>query len=184
MPHVRRPRGSGVAGAGTQPAAPTRGRQEGPRVWWRLPRRRTAAGAETGQALVELSIALPVLLILLLGVMEFGFMFSSYLGLLHGARRDNWIGPGRAVDRPAGAHDPSPGRHGVRFRVQQRLGPAARGPRGRAGGGAGSRRRGDRAADRSRRGPAQLLAVDDPDPAGAGPAQGGLHRDRDPQLPL
>lgn len=55
-------------------------------MWWRLPRRRTAAGAETGQALVELSIALPVLLILLLGVMEFGFMFSSYLGLLHGAR--------------------------------------------------------------------------------------------------
>ncbi|HEX6988797.1 MAG TPA: TadE/TadG family type IV pilus assembly protein [Bacillota bacterium] len=50
------------------------------------PRRRRRNGAEAGQALVELSIALPVLLLLLLGVMEFGFMFSSYLGLLHGAR--------------------------------------------------------------------------------------------------
>lgn len=53
---------------------------------WRLRRSRYRMGRETGQALVELSIALPVLLLLLLGVMEFGFMFSSYLGLLHGAR--------------------------------------------------------------------------------------------------
>lgn len=42
--------------------------------------------AERGQALVELAVALPVLLMLLLAVIEFGFMFSSYLQIQNGAR--------------------------------------------------------------------------------------------------
>ena len=49
-------------------------------------RRGRKGRGERGQALVELAVALPVLILLLLAVMEFGFLFSSYLQVLHGAR--------------------------------------------------------------------------------------------------
>lgn len=36
---------------------------------------------ENGQAMVELALILPVLLLILMGIIEFGFMFNSYLTL-------------------------------------------------------------------------------------------------------
>lgn len=42
---------------------------------------------EKGQAMVEFALVLPILLILLLGILEFGQIFSSYL-LIQNASRD------------------------------------------------------------------------------------------------
>lgn len=40
-----------------------------------------------GQSMVEFAIFLPILLMLLTGVVEFGFMLNQYLSLLHGTRQ-------------------------------------------------------------------------------------------------
>ena len=52
--------------------------------WFRL---RKARKAEKGQAMVELALVLPVLLLILLGIIEFGHIFYSYL-VIQNATRD------------------------------------------------------------------------------------------------
>ena len=47
---------------------------------------RRLANSELGQSLVELALVLPVILLLLLGIMEGGRIFSSYLELQNAAR--------------------------------------------------------------------------------------------------
>ena len=39
-----------------------------------------------GQSMVEFALVLPILLLLLLGIMEFGFLFHEYLVVTHAAR--------------------------------------------------------------------------------------------------
>jgi len=39
-----------------------------------------------GQAIVELAILLPVLLLILLGILEFGRIFSTYITITHASR--------------------------------------------------------------------------------------------------
>lgn len=58
------------------------------------PGRATTAHAtrERGQSLVELAIALPVVLILLLGMLEFGFAFSHHLTLEYATREGARMG--------------------------------------------------------------------------------------------
>lgn len=47
---------------------------------------------QRGQALVELAIVLPFVLLLLLGTLEFGLMFDAYLGVSHAAREGARVG--------------------------------------------------------------------------------------------
>lgn len=47
--------------------------------------RRTAL-RKRGQAMVEFALVLPILLIILLGIMEFGLVFHEYLVVTHAAR--------------------------------------------------------------------------------------------------
>jgi len=47
---------------------------------------RSKSSRGRGQSLVEIAIALPVLLILLSGMVEFGFMLNYYLSLLDATR--------------------------------------------------------------------------------------------------
>jgi Flp pilus assembly protein TadG len=44
------------------------------------------AGRDDGQALVELALALPILLLLLMGIIQFGIMISDYSTLVDAAR--------------------------------------------------------------------------------------------------
>lgn len=55
-------------------------------------RRRKRLERERGQALVELALALPVLVVLLLGIMEFGMLLNVYLAVEHGAREGARLG--------------------------------------------------------------------------------------------
>lgn len=45
-----------------------------------------------GQAIVELAILLPVLLLILLGILEFGRVFSSYMIITHASREGARVG--------------------------------------------------------------------------------------------
>ncbi|MEX2355877.1 MAG: TadE family protein [Thermaerobacterales bacterium] len=47
---------------------------------------------ERGQATVELALLLPILLMLVLAIVEFGFLFSAYQAVQHGAREGARIG--------------------------------------------------------------------------------------------
>lgn len=57
-------------------------------------------GAERGQSLVEMALILPVLLIIVLGTLEFGFIFDHHLSLEYatreGARAGSALGQGGA----------------------------------------------------------------------------------------
>jgi len=67
-----------------------------------LPRfRRTGGRRERGQSLVELSLLLPLLLILVLGAIDFGRVYFSYVTVTNGAR----TGAEYAAVRPANAID-------------------------------------------------------------------------------
>lgn len=55
-------------------------------------RRRSSNGHERGQSLVELAISLPVVLLLLLGMLEFGFAFSHHLVLEYATREGARVG--------------------------------------------------------------------------------------------
>ncbi len=52
----------------------------------RLLRRRAADASERGQALVELGLILPVLVMLVVGTLEFGFVFDHHLTLKYSTR--------------------------------------------------------------------------------------------------
>jgi len=54
--------------------------------------RRSSTGRERGQSLVELAISLPVVLLLLLGMLEFGFAFSHHLVLEYATREGARVG--------------------------------------------------------------------------------------------
>lgn len=65
----------------------------------RRPRRENdLAWGEKGQALVELALALPVLVVLLLGILEFGMLLSVYLTVEHAAREGARLGATGAGD--------------------------------------------------------------------------------------
>ena len=53
---------------------------------------------EKGQALVEMALILPVLLLLLFGIIEFGRIFSAGLMVNHGAREGARLGAIGAAD--------------------------------------------------------------------------------------
>lgn len=53
---------------------------------------------EKGQALVEMALILPVLLLLLFGIIEFGRIFSAGLMVTHGAREGARLGAVGAAD--------------------------------------------------------------------------------------
>jgi len=58
-----------------------------------------AGAGERGQALVELALALPILVVLLLGLLEFGVLLSAYLTVEHGAREGARLGATGAGDQ-------------------------------------------------------------------------------------
>lgn len=60
--------------------------------------RRKLIGNRRGQALVELALVLPVLLTLLLGIVEFGRLFSAYMTIQHAAREGVRLGILGATD--------------------------------------------------------------------------------------
>ena len=43
-----------------------------------LSARRQATSSESGSALVELALSVPLLLVLIVGIVDFGFLFQSY----------------------------------------------------------------------------------------------------------
>lgn len=53
---------------------------------WGLSKRKKSAKLETGQSLVEFAIMLPILLLVVMGIIEFGFIMNSYLTLQNAAR--------------------------------------------------------------------------------------------------
>lgn len=74
------------------------------RVHYGLSRRRLRgafelASGERGQALVEMALVMTVLLILILGAMEFGRIFNAYLVVTHAAREGARYGVVGADDR-------------------------------------------------------------------------------------
>ncbi len=60
--------------------------------------RRKLVRNRRGQALVELALLIPVLLVLLLGVFEFGRLFNAYMTVQHAAREGCRIGVLGATD--------------------------------------------------------------------------------------
>ncbi len=53
---------------------------------------------EKGQSLVEFALVLPVLVLLLVGIFEFGFIFNAYLQINHASREGARTGAVRALD--------------------------------------------------------------------------------------
>lgn len=49
-------------------------------------RRVRGAGSESGAAALEFALVVPILLLLVMGIIEFGFMFQAQLALTHAAR--------------------------------------------------------------------------------------------------
>jgi len=47
---------------------------------------RTRYSSEKGQALIEFSLVLPVLLVLVMGIVEFGWLYTGYLEIIHAGR--------------------------------------------------------------------------------------------------
>jgi hypothetical protein len=58
----------------------------------RLPHLRGSRGADDGQGLVEFSLLLPVFLILLVGMLEFGLLFDHHLSLGYASREGARVG--------------------------------------------------------------------------------------------
>lgn len=52
----------------------------------RVRRPRLAGGREEGVAAVEMALVMPLLLLLVFGIIEFGFIFNRYITLTHAAR--------------------------------------------------------------------------------------------------
>jgi hypothetical protein len=66
-------------------------------VSWRLPRRREA---ETGQSMIEFALIVPVFMMLLLGMLEFGFVFSHHLTLEYATREGARTGAALGAGNP------------------------------------------------------------------------------------
>ena len=60
----------------------------------------TRRGGENGQAIIELALTLPLLLVIVLGIFDFGFMFQRYEVVTNAAREGARVGvlPGYRVD--------------------------------------------------------------------------------------
>lgn len=52
----------------------------------RRSRRGTAARRDSGASALEFALVVPILLVLVMGIIEFGFMFQAQLALTHAAR--------------------------------------------------------------------------------------------------
>jgi Flp pilus assembly protein TadG len=63
---------------------------------------RRPAGTERGQGLVEFSLILPVIMLLLLGMLEFGFAFDHAIGLGYSTREGARTGAALAEGNPSG----------------------------------------------------------------------------------
>ena len=61
--------------------------------------RRDARGAESGQSLVEFSLVLMPLFLILLGIIQFGFIFNSYVTMTNAARDAARLGTVYVYDR-------------------------------------------------------------------------------------
>jgi len=62
-------------------------------MWWHKLRKN-----QKGQSLLELALALPVMLLILFGTLEFGRIFHSYIIITHAAREGARIGAVGATD--------------------------------------------------------------------------------------
>src|ERR687892_2642184 len=57
------------------------------KVWQEMRmKRRGRMGAEDGAAAVEMALVLPLLLLLVFGIIEFGFIFNRWITVTHSAR--------------------------------------------------------------------------------------------------
>lgn len=66
--------------------------------------RRNAIRGERGQSLVEFTIILPILLLLLLGILQFGVVFNNYITLTDAVRAGaRQAAVGRSVADPVGS---------------------------------------------------------------------------------
>ena len=73
-----------------------------PRIGWRAPRltrRAAATGDERGQGLVELSVVLPIILLLLVGMLEFGMAFNDLLTIGYASREGSRAGAALATGK-------------------------------------------------------------------------------------
>ena len=73
-----------------------------PRIAWCVPRvvwRATRTGDERGQGLVELSIVLPVMLLLLVSMLEFGMAFNDLLTIGYASREGSRAGAALATGK-------------------------------------------------------------------------------------
>ena len=67
------------------------------------PRRRASDESERGQSLVEFSLILMPLFLILLGIIQFGFIFNTYITMTNAARDAARIGTVYVYDRTSGA---------------------------------------------------------------------------------
>ncbi len=59
---------------------------------------RVPTGAATGQSLVEFAVSLPVLLVILIGVVDLGRLYFSYISVVNAAREGARYGAGHPTD--------------------------------------------------------------------------------------
>jgi Flp pilus assembly protein TadG len=75
-------------------------------VGWEYVRARIFRGRESGASLIEFALIMPLLLLLLFGIVEFGWLFAQNLDVRHGAREGARL---IAVNHPDGALAEAPG---------------------------------------------------------------------------
>ena len=71
-------------------SAPSAGVERTSEGWWAGQRRRgrrTDRSASTGQGLVEFALTLPIFVLLMMGVLEFGFLYNNILTVQYAARQ-------------------------------------------------------------------------------------------------
>lgn len=74
---------------------------------WEYVKTRTIRGRENGASLIEFALLMPLLLLLLFGIVEFGWLFSQNLDVRHGAREGARL---VAVNHPVGPLPSAPPR--------------------------------------------------------------------------
>lgn len=76
------------------------------------PSSRSCHGSERGQSLIEFALIVPVFVLILFGMLEFGFVFSHNLTLQYatreGARTGALLADGGTLTTPCGTIDPDP----------------------------------------------------------------------------
>ena len=68
----------------------------------RLPRRSGASPRNRGQALVEFALVLPIALLILLGILQFGFLFSGQIGVINAVRETARYGSTSPINTNSG----------------------------------------------------------------------------------